>query len=371
MHIQSERSLAIGLPPSLFRYERNRDAEMLRRVMFLAPRLAAAFAFGMACGSSDDEAAEADLQPGPGLPPSTVVVPLPEFENQTETLEIPNPVGFLEAELLGEGDPAIVIVNGGPGLNSAFVERLHRGMAEKLPGRRIVRYDQRGLGGSTPTTADQNTIAGAVEDLESIRRFLGVEEFHLVGQSFGGFVSGAYAATHSQNVASIAFIDPTPPLPADSEFTTRANEEINAHYQALLDAGILEEPKDDDSPEIAWNRRRRLLGRPSRRRDRVDCTSDGEQLCRRRGRVRRLPDERGPAGRERRPPEAPRFDHRRRQLGIRSGLCRWSGSGVRAGRAESLDHRGRRPHYLVRKPEETLGALENFLTTTLAQPASP
>jgi proline iminopeptidase len=222
--------------------------------MFLAPRLAAAFAFGMACGSSDDEAAEADLQPGPGLPPSTVVVPLPEFENQTETLEIPNPVGFLEAELLGEGDPAIVIVNGGPGLNSAFVERLHRGMAEKLPGRRIVRYDQRGLGGSTPTTADQNTIAGAVEDLESIRRFLGVEEFHLVGQSFGGFVSGAYAATHSQNVASIAFIDPSPPLPADSEFNTRADEAMEIHYQALVDAGILEEGSEDDPPGVAWNR---------------------------------------------------------------------------------------------------------------------
>jgi proline iminopeptidase len=127
-------------------------------------------------------------------------------------------------------------------------------MAQRLPGRRIVRYDPRGLGGSTPTTADQNTIAGAVEDVESIRRFLGVRKLHLVGQSFGGFVAGAYASTHPRNVASIAFIDPLPPLPADSEFTTKGFDAIGTYYDGLLAAGILEPGSDDDPPGVAWNR---------------------------------------------------------------------------------------------------------------------
>jgi proline iminopeptidase len=134
------------------------------------------------------------------------------------------------------------------------VTRLHQGMATSLPGRRIVIYDQRGMGGSTPTTAAQNTIAGNVEDVESIRRFLRVQKLHLVGQSFGGFVAGAYASTHPRNVASIAFIDPLPPLPADSEFTTKGFDAINAYYSGLLDAGILEPGSDDDPPAVSWNR---------------------------------------------------------------------------------------------------------------------
>jgi len=235
---------------------------MMRRGTFLGLSLAATVAFGTACLSASDESVEVEKTlnvsvlppPGPGLPPGTVVVPLPEHEIEPVTVAIPNEVGTLKAEILGRGDEAIVIVNGGPGLNSVFVRRLHQGMAKRLPGRRIVRYDQRGLGGSTPTTADQNTIAGNVEDLESIRRFLRVRKLHLVGQSFGGFVAGAYASTHPRNVASIAFIDPLPPLPEDSEFTTRGFDAIGTYYDGLLAAGILEPGSDDDPPGVAWNR---------------------------------------------------------------------------------------------------------------------
>ncbi len=235
---------------------------MMNRGVFLAASLAATVAFGTGCVSPTDNAVEVDQTlnvsdlppPGPGLPPGTVVVPLPDCHCQPVTVDIPNATGSLRAEILGRGNEAIVIINGGPGLTSTFVRRLHEGMAAKLPGRRIVRYNQRGLGGSTPTTADQNTIAGNVEDLESIRRFLGVRKLHLVGQSFGGFVAGAYASTHPRNVASIAFIDPLPPLPADSEFTTRGFDAINEYYDGLLAAGILEPGSDDDPPGVGWNR---------------------------------------------------------------------------------------------------------------------
>src|SRR5689334_583511 len=235
---------------------------MLCRGIFLKVSLLTLVASGTACLSRGDAAVEVDEAlnvsalppPEDGLPPGTVVVPLPDFEREPRRVEIPNDVGFLEGEILGRGDEAIVIINGGPGLDSVFVTRLHQGMAQRLPGRRIVRYDQRGLGGSTPTTADQNTIAGAVEDVEAIRRFLGVRKLHLVGQSFGGFVAGAYASTHPRNIASIAFIDPLPPLPADSTFTTQGFDAINAYYDGLLAAGILEAGSDDDPAGVGWNR---------------------------------------------------------------------------------------------------------------------
>jgi pimeloyl-ACP methyl ester carboxylesterase len=235
---------------------------MQRQGVFLKVSLAAVVAFGTACLSPSDKAGELEESlkvsglppPEAGLPPGTVVVPLPAFEHAPKTVAIPNEVGFLRGEILGHGSEAIVIINGGPGLNSVFVTRLHQGMAKRLPGRRIVRYDGRGLGGSSPTTAEQNTIAGAVEDVEAVRRFLGVRKLHLVGQSFGGFVAGAYASTHPRNVASIAFIDPLPPLPADSEFTTQGFDAIGTYYDGLLEAGILEAGSDDDPPGVGWNR---------------------------------------------------------------------------------------------------------------------
>lgn len=235
---------------------------MLNRGTFLTMSLAATVAFATACLSPDAAASETAQTlaattlpaPGPGLPPGTVVVPLPRFDKEPVTVHIPNDVGFLNAKILGRGDEAIVIINGGPGLDSVFVTRLHQGMAAALPGRRIVRYDQRGMGGSTPTTAAQNTITGAVDDVEAIRRFLGVRKIHLVGQSFGGFVAGAYASTHPNNIASIAFVDPLPPLPADSPFTTQGFTAINAYYSGLLDAGILENDQPGDTVAISWNR---------------------------------------------------------------------------------------------------------------------
>jgi proline iminopeptidase len=247
------------------RYRRIRTkreyGRMLNRGIIFRAGLAAMVVFGTACLSPGDNAGEVEQQlassalpqPGPGLPPGTVVVPLPEFDRQPLVVRIPNDSGFLNAKVLGHGSEAIVIINGGPGLDSSFVTRLHQGMAKRLPGRRIISYDQRGMGGSSPTTAAQNTIAGAVDDVESIRRFLGVRKIHLVGQSFGGFVAGAYASTHPRNIASIAFVDPLPPLPADSEFTTKAFEAINTYYSELLDAGILEEGSPDDPQEVSWN----------------------------------------------------------------------------------------------------------------------
>lgn len=235
---------------------------MRRQGMLLQASLATAVAFATACVSPSDnsgvseqtQSVSAPTPIDPGLPPGTVVVPLPHFDQQPRAVNIPNATGFLRGQILGRGDEAIVIVNGGPGLNSAFVTRLHQGMADALPGRRIVRYDQRGLGGSSPTTADLQTITGTVDDVESIRKFLGVRKLHLVGQSFGGFVVGAYASTHPNNVASIAFIDPLPPLPQDSPFVTQAFDTINAYYAGLIAAGILL-PSPDDLPQgEQWNR---------------------------------------------------------------------------------------------------------------------
>jgi proline iminopeptidase len=102
------------------------------------------------------------------------------------------------------GKPAAV-VHGGPGSGSS------PGAARLFdPSRyRVVLFDQRGCGGSTPhasglgTDLSQNTTAHLVADMERLRQHLGVERWLLLGGSWGSTLILAYAEQHPSRVSEI------------------------------------------------------------------------------------------------------------------------------------------------------------------------
>ena len=97
------------------------------------------------------------------------------------------------------GFPALFL-HGGPG---SHTRPLHRRFFD--PGSyRIVLADQRGCGLSTPrgSTAD-NTTRHLVEDIEALRRHLGLERMLLFGGSWGAALALAYAAAHPRRVAAM------------------------------------------------------------------------------------------------------------------------------------------------------------------------
>jgi proline iminopeptidase len=87
------------------------------------------------------------------------------------------------------GDPQghpVAMLHGGPGGRSR-VEAL--GWWHGLPVRWIV-IDQRGCGRSTPAGATQaNTLAGLLDDLDHLRRHLGLQRWALAGGSWGAVVA--------------------------------------------------------------------------------------------------------------------------------------------------------------------------------------
>lgn len=95
----------------------------------------------------------------------------------------------------------ILIINGGPGMNSnGFAE-----VAQKLSGDgtyRTIIYDQRGTGKSVLTTFDASTITMKlmVGDIESLRKHLGFEKWCILGHSFGGVLAAYYATLHPERV---------------------------------------------------------------------------------------------------------------------------------------------------------------------------
>ncbi|MFJ9827050.1 prolyl aminopeptidase [Streptomyces sp. NPDC101160] len=102
------------------------------------------------------------------------------------------------------GKPAL-LVHGGPGSGASPGTRRFFDPARY----RIVQFDQRGCGRSTPHASDPatdlsvNTTAHLVADMERLRLHLGIDRWLLFGGSWGSTLILAYAETHPDRVTEI------------------------------------------------------------------------------------------------------------------------------------------------------------------------
>lgn len=102
------------------------------------------------------------------------------------------------------GTPAVVL-HGGPGGRAMPGWRRHLD-----PDRyRIVQFDQRNCGDSTPSAADDvvdlsaNTTPHLLADVERLREHLGVERWLVLGASWGSTLGLAYAQRHPERVRAL------------------------------------------------------------------------------------------------------------------------------------------------------------------------
>src|SRR5258708_1353746 len=94
----------------------------------------------------------------------------------------------------------VVFLHGGPGGGVSPDHRRYFDPAFY----RIVLYDQRGAGQSTPPgELVDNTTQHLVADLEHFRGQLGVERWVVFGGSWGSTLAVAYAQTHREHVSGL------------------------------------------------------------------------------------------------------------------------------------------------------------------------
>lgn len=101
------------------------------------------------------------------------------------------------------GDPEgipVLFVHGGPGSGCSSKSRCFFS-----PDRyRIILFDQRGAGQSTPHAELSNNHSQAlVEDIEAIRQYLGIEQWVLFGGSWGATLSLLYAQTYPERLLGL------------------------------------------------------------------------------------------------------------------------------------------------------------------------
>lgn len=94
----------------------------------------------------------------------------------------------------------VVFVHGGPGAGCDALSR--RFFDPSLY--RIITFDQRGCGRSTPhASLENNTTWDLVADMERIREFLGIDKWVLFGGSWGSTLALAYAQSHPERVQGL------------------------------------------------------------------------------------------------------------------------------------------------------------------------
>lgn len=140
----------------------------------------------------------------------------------------------VECRSVGEGTP-LVVVHGGPGIGHGYL----RGLDHWADEFRVIYYDQRGSGNTPLGDVSRVSFAGGIEDLDALRRGLGIERLNLVGHSFGGLLALMYAATHPERTGSLTLIATAPPVVPELQqrlWTTmaaRRRPEDDAEKQAI------------------------------------------------------------------------------------------------------------------------------------------
>lgn len=114
---------------------------------------------------------------------------------------IPFKDGVLHYKVYGEGIP-VLIINGGPGMNSDGFKPLAEKIGETAM---AIIYDQRGTGQSLLNEVSEATISmdAMVADIETIRHHLNLDDWVVMGHSFGGMLASYYAAIHPDRVQGL------------------------------------------------------------------------------------------------------------------------------------------------------------------------
>ncbi|TPG38727.1 alpha/beta fold hydrolase [Flavobacterium pectinovorum] len=117
---------------------------------------------------------------------------------QTEGYATNNDSSKTYYKIFGKGEP-LLIINGGPGMNSNGFESMAKTLAES---QETIIYDQRGTGKSELKELNSETISMKImaDDIESLRKHLNIKKWNILGHSFGGMLASYYATIYPNSI---------------------------------------------------------------------------------------------------------------------------------------------------------------------------
>jgi proline-specific peptidase len=157
----------------------------------------------------------------------------------------------------GEGEHTpLLILHGGPGVPHDYLENLEALASDT---QRVIFYDQLGCGRSDqPDDTSLWRVERFVEELATVRRELGLDRVHILGQSWGGMLAIEYALTQPQGLMSLILSNTTSSIPLwvaeanrlRSELPPEVNDTLSRHEAA----GTTDDQEYQDAMQVFYDR---------------------------------------------------------------------------------------------------------------------
>jgi proline iminopeptidase len=96
--------------------------------------------------------------------------------------------------------PVAFLLHGGPGGDHTSYKPLFSQLADRF---QLVYIDHRGQGRSARGDSSNYTLYNNIEDIEALRKYLGLEQIIVIGGSYGGMVALSYAARYPDAVSHL------------------------------------------------------------------------------------------------------------------------------------------------------------------------
>jgi L-proline amide hydrolase len=154
------------------------------------------------------------------------------------------------------GKLPLLCLHGGPGATHDYLEPLE---AMASTGRRVIFYDQLGAGNSDHLhNPSLWTVSLFVEEVGVMRRALGLQRVHILGQSWGGMLGMEYALTQPAGLVSLIIADSPASMPQWVEEANRLRAELPSNVQETLQkheqAGTTDDPAYQQAMLVFYRR---------------------------------------------------------------------------------------------------------------------
>lgn len=174
------------------------------------------------------------------MPRTTHTVPFREHETwvQVTTPEAARP------ETL-----PLFVLHGGPGMAHNYVANI-AALADET-GRTVIHYDQLGCGNSThlpDAPADFWTPELFVDEFHTVRAALGIERYHVLGQSWGGMLGAEIAVRQPDGLESLSICN----SPASMQLWLQGAAELREQLPPEMLAAMLRHEADGTVDDPAY-----------------------------------------------------------------------------------------------------------------------
>lgn len=159
---------------------------------------------------------------------------------QTKIIELEN--GFnVWTRRVGNGNVKLLLLHGGPGMTHEYLESFQDYLPQE--GYEIYFYDQLGSYHSDqPDDPSLWTVDRFREEAEEVRTKLGLEDFYLLGSSWGGFLAMDYAVKYQEHLKGLILSNTTASI---ASYTKYINELRNKLPEEVIQELTYYEDQED------------------------------------------------------------------------------------------------------------------------------